>query len=164
LDLLPLLQAAAAATGDRAGMHEHIRTALHRDEAIAPVAVEPLHRALRHRDLRPGPGARHRGGRPPPPPPPPPPPHPPPPPPAPPRAPAPTPPPAAPSPPPPPPPPPGPGRPLSRCPPAGRPARRCAVDSHQDRAPDDHAESGPSGATAAARPGRHVLQPTCLPL
>src|SRR5919201_6450037 len=66
LDLLPLLQAAVAATGDRADMHENVRTALHSDEAVAPVAVEPLHRALRHRDLlRPGPGARHHGGSPP---------------------------------------------------------------------------------------------------
>jgi hypothetical protein len=51
LDLLPLIQAAVAATGDRAEMHEHIRAALHSDEAVSLVAVEPLHRALRHRDL-----------------------------------------------------------------------------------------------------------------
>jgi hypothetical protein len=37
-------------------------------------------------------------------------------------------------------------------------------DSLQDRATDDHAESGHSGTTAAARRGRHVLQPSCLPL
>src|SRR5215472_3528888 len=51
LDLLPLLQAAVAATGDRAEVHEHVRAALDRDEAVALVAVEPLHSALRHLDL-----------------------------------------------------------------------------------------------------------------
>src|SRR5437016_3582863 len=51
LDLLPFLQAAVAATGDRAEMHEHVLAALDRDEAIAFVAVEPLHSALRHLDL-----------------------------------------------------------------------------------------------------------------
>src|SRR5215472_8282629 len=51
LDLLPLLQAAVAATGDRAEMHEHVRAALDRDEAIPLVAVEPPHSALRHLDL-----------------------------------------------------------------------------------------------------------------
>src|ERR671936_331184 len=44
LDLLPLLEAAVAATGDRAEMHEHVRATLHRDEAVALLAVEPLHR------------------------------------------------------------------------------------------------------------------------
>jgi hypothetical protein len=38
------------------------------------------------------------------------------------------------------------------------------VGGHQDHASDDHAERGRSGTTAAARHGRHVLQPTCLPL
>src|SRR6266700_435759 len=51
LHLLPFLKAAVAATGDRAEVHEHVRTALDRDEAVALVAVEPLHRALRHLDL-----------------------------------------------------------------------------------------------------------------
>jgi hypothetical protein len=51
LDLLPLLKAAVAATGDRAEMHENIRTALDSDEAVALAAVEPLHRALCHLDL-----------------------------------------------------------------------------------------------------------------
>src|SRR5205814_8812138 len=51
LDLLPFLQAAVAATGDRAEVHEHVRAALDRDEAVALVAVEPLHGALRHLDL-----------------------------------------------------------------------------------------------------------------
>src|SRR6266851_1930015 len=51
LDLLPFLQAAVTATGDRAEVHEHVRAALDRDEAVAFVAVEPLHRALRHLDL-----------------------------------------------------------------------------------------------------------------
>src|SRR5713101_3118475 len=51
LDLLPFLQAAVAGTGDRADVHEHVRAALDRDEAVALVAVEPLHRALRHLDL-----------------------------------------------------------------------------------------------------------------
>src|SRR2546429_3888545 len=51
LDLLPFLQAAVAAAGDRAEVHEHVRASLHRDEAVALIAVEPLHRALRHLDL-----------------------------------------------------------------------------------------------------------------
>src|SRR5205814_7596469 len=51
LDLLPFVQAAVAATGDRAEMHEHVRAALDRDEAITFVAVEPFHSALRHLDL-----------------------------------------------------------------------------------------------------------------
>src|SRR5690348_15116473 len=51
LDLLPFVQAAVAATGDRAEMHEHVRAALDGDEAITLVAVEPLHSALRHLDL-----------------------------------------------------------------------------------------------------------------
>src|SRR5215471_20235644 len=51
LDLLPLGQAAVAAAGDRADVHEHVRAALDSDEAVAPVAAEPLHRALRHLDL-----------------------------------------------------------------------------------------------------------------
>jgi hypothetical protein len=51
LDLLSFLQAAVAAAGDRAEVHEHIRAALDRDEALALVAVEPLHGTLRHFDL-----------------------------------------------------------------------------------------------------------------
>src|SRR5262249_53183174 len=51
LDLLPFLQAAAAATGDRADMHEHVRAALDRDEAVAFVTVQPLPSAVRHLDL-----------------------------------------------------------------------------------------------------------------
>src|SRR6266581_4022770 len=51
LDLLPFLQAAVAAAGDRAEVHEHVRAVLDRDEAVAFVAVEPLHGALRHVDL-----------------------------------------------------------------------------------------------------------------
>ena len=52
LDLLPFLQAAVATTSDRAEMHEHVlAAAVDRDEAIAFVAVEPLHSALRHLDL-----------------------------------------------------------------------------------------------------------------
>src|SRR5712691_2868435 len=51
LDLLPFLQAAVAVTGDRAEVHEHVRATLHRDEAVAFIAVEPLHSALRHLDL-----------------------------------------------------------------------------------------------------------------
>src|SRR2546429_1788243 len=51
LDLLPFLQAAVAAAGDRAEVHEHVRATVDRDEAIAFVAVEPLHSALRHLDL-----------------------------------------------------------------------------------------------------------------
>src|SRR6266536_2886675 len=50
LDLLPFLQAAVAATGNRATVHEHVRAALDRDEAVAPAAVEPFHSALRHLD------------------------------------------------------------------------------------------------------------------
>src|SRR5208282_1005220 len=42
LDLLPFLQAAVAATGDRAEVHEHVRAALDRDETVAFVAVEPV--------------------------------------------------------------------------------------------------------------------------
>src|SRR5260370_20318590 len=68
LGLLPFLEAAVAAPGDRAEVHEHVRAALDRDEAVALVAVEPLHRPLRHRDLpgsgcgapRPDRGARAR--------------------------------------------------------------------------------------------------------
>src|SRR6266542_7029917 len=48
LDLLPFLQAAVAAAGDRAEVHEHVRATLDRDEAVALLAVEPLHCALRH--------------------------------------------------------------------------------------------------------------------
>jgi hypothetical protein len=51
LDLLPFLQAAVAATGDRADVHEHVRATLDRDEAVAPADVEPFHSALRHLDL-----------------------------------------------------------------------------------------------------------------
>src|SRR5213078_4296886 len=51
LDLLPFLQAAVAATSDRADVHEHVRAALDRDETVALVAVEPLHSAMRHLDL-----------------------------------------------------------------------------------------------------------------
>src|SRR4029077_20656394 len=51
LDLLPLLQAAVAATGDRAEVHEHVRATLDRNETVAFLAVEPLHRALCHLDL-----------------------------------------------------------------------------------------------------------------
>src|SRR4249920_1751030 len=51
LDLLSFLQAAVAAAGDRAEVHEHVRGALDRDEAVAFVAVEPLHGALCHLDL-----------------------------------------------------------------------------------------------------------------
>src|SRR6266700_4557087 len=51
LDLLSFLQAAVATTRDRAEMHEHVLAALDRDEAIAFVAVEPLHSALCHLDL-----------------------------------------------------------------------------------------------------------------
>src|SRR6266566_7828781 len=51
LDLLPLLQAAVAAAGDRAEVHEHVWATLDRDEAVALVAVEPLHSSLRHLDL-----------------------------------------------------------------------------------------------------------------
>src|SRR5204863_7144210 len=50
LDLLPFLQAAVAA-GDRAEVLEHVRAVLDRDEAVAFVAVEPFHSALRHLDL-----------------------------------------------------------------------------------------------------------------
>src|ERR1019366_575306 len=51
LDLLLFLQAAVAATRDRAEVHEYIRAALRRDETVALIAVEPLHRALRNLDL-----------------------------------------------------------------------------------------------------------------
>src|SRR5512133_161738 len=51
LDLLPFLQAAVATTGDRAEVDEHVLAAIDGDEAVALVAVEPLHRALRHCDL-----------------------------------------------------------------------------------------------------------------
>src|SRR5215831_5711573 len=51
LDLLPFLQAAVAAAGDRAEVHEHVRVTVDSDEAVALVAVEPLHSALRHIDL-----------------------------------------------------------------------------------------------------------------
>src|SRR5436190_20860420 len=51
LDLLPFLQAAVAAAGDRAEVHEHVLATIDRDEAVALVAVEPLHSALRHPDL-----------------------------------------------------------------------------------------------------------------
>src|SRR5208282_6137024 len=61
LDLLSFLQAAVAAAGDRAEVHEHVRATLDRDEAVAFIAVEPLHSALRHLDLlRPGCGAPPR--------------------------------------------------------------------------------------------------------
>ena len=48
LDLLPLLEVAVAVTGDRAEMHEHIRTALHDDEAAALIVIvtEALLRGL----------------------------------------------------------------------------------------------------------------------
>src|SRR6266568_3877292 len=63
LDLLPFLQAAVAAAGDRAEVHEHVRATLGRDESVALLAVEPLHRALRHLDLlRPDAAPRHGGG------------------------------------------------------------------------------------------------------
>src|SRR6266567_2007901 len=62
LDLLPFLQAAVAATGDRADVPEHVRAALDRDETVALVAVEPLHSALRHLDLL-GCGCGTRYGR-----------------------------------------------------------------------------------------------------
>src|SRR6267143_2116443 len=63
LDLLPFLQAAVAATGDRAEVHEHVRATLDRDETVALVAVEPLHSALRHLDLlRCGCGTRYGRG------------------------------------------------------------------------------------------------------
>src|SRR5215471_5041056 len=51
LDLLPFLEAAVAATCDRAEVHEHIWATFDFDETVALVAVEPLHRALRHLDL-----------------------------------------------------------------------------------------------------------------
>src|SRR5712691_1009403 len=63
LDLLPFLQAAVAATGHRADVHEHVRAALDRDETVALVAVDPLHGALRHLDLLGcGCGTRHARG------------------------------------------------------------------------------------------------------
>jgi hypothetical protein len=40
----------------------------------------------------------------------------------------------------------------------------CPVDSHQDRATDDHAERGRYGAVAAAQRGRHVQWRTYLRL
>src|SRR6516165_3616238 len=51
LDLLPFVEAAVAATCDRAEVHEHIGATFNLDEAVAFVAVEPLHRALCHLDL-----------------------------------------------------------------------------------------------------------------
>src|SRR5579859_2305523 len=48
LDLLPFLQAAVAATGNRAEVHEHVLAALDSDETVALVGVEPLHSALSH--------------------------------------------------------------------------------------------------------------------
>jgi hypothetical protein len=51
LDLLPFLQAVVAAAGDRAEVHEHVLATLDGDEAVALIAVEPLHSALRHLDL-----------------------------------------------------------------------------------------------------------------
>src|SRR5439155_22114893 len=42
---------AAGAAGDRAEVHEHVRAVLDRDEAVAFVAVEPFHSALRPLDL-----------------------------------------------------------------------------------------------------------------
>src|SRR2546429_6983796 len=63
LDLLPFVEAAVAATGDRAEVHEHIWATFSLDKAVALVAVEPLHRALRHLDLlRSGCGARYETG------------------------------------------------------------------------------------------------------
>src|SRR2546427_2457431 len=63
LDLLPFLETAVTATCDRAEVHEHIWATFDLDETVALVAVEPLHRALRHLDLlRSGCGARHRDG------------------------------------------------------------------------------------------------------
>src|SRR5262245_59333047 len=64
LDPLPLLQAAVAAAGDRAEVHEDVLATLDSDEAIAPVAVEPLHSALRHLDLLNGEAAPPRHGMP----------------------------------------------------------------------------------------------------
>src|SRR6266851_581421 len=51
LDLLSFFQAAVAVTLDRAEVHEHVRATLDRDEAVALIAVEPLHCALHHLDL-----------------------------------------------------------------------------------------------------------------
>src|SRR6266481_2538181 len=63
LDLLPFLETAVTATCDRAEVHEHIWATFDLDETVALVAVEPLHRALRHLDLlRSGCGARHGDG------------------------------------------------------------------------------------------------------
>src|SRR6266566_6102297 len=63
LDLLPFLETAVTATCNRAEVHEHIWAAFDLDETVALVAVEPLHRSLRHLDLlRSGCGARHRDG------------------------------------------------------------------------------------------------------
>src|SRR5215467_15869476 len=62
---LPFIEAEVAATCDRAEVHEHIWATFNLDETVALVAVEPLHRALRHRDLlRSGCGARHGDGGP----------------------------------------------------------------------------------------------------
>lgn len=44
-------QTAVAAPRDCAEVHKHVRASLDRDEAVALVAVEPLHNALRHLDL-----------------------------------------------------------------------------------------------------------------
>src|SRR5690242_3436392 len=63
LDLLAVLEAAVAATCDRAEVHEDIWATFNLDEPVALVAVEPLHRTLRHLDLlRSGRGARHGDG------------------------------------------------------------------------------------------------------
>jgi len=64
LDLLPFVDAAVATTRDRAEVHEHVRATLDLDEAVALVAVKPLHSALRHLDLlRCGRGAPGHGGQ-----------------------------------------------------------------------------------------------------
>src|SRR6516225_223764 len=64
LDLLSFLQAAVAASADRAEVHEHVLPALDGDEAVALIAVEPLHSALRHCDLLcPGGSAARHGVR-----------------------------------------------------------------------------------------------------
>src|SRR5215475_9675935 len=63
LDLLPFVEAAVAAASDRAEVHEHIRATFNLDETVAFIAVEPLHRALRHLDLlRSGVGRLPRDG------------------------------------------------------------------------------------------------------
>jgi Bacterial regulatory proteins, luxR family len=65
LDLLPFLETAVTAACDRAEVHEHIWATLDLDETVALVAVEPLHRALRHLDLLcSGCGDRHGDGGP----------------------------------------------------------------------------------------------------